>query len=662
LALTDPHSVILSQSLAKTLFGDSNPMNKPLKIDNLYSAKVTGVYQDLPQNAEFHDAKFIAPFDLMKTAPNWSARRETNWNNNGPAIYAQIAENQSFDGVSAKIKNEKYNHVDAEEQKKVKPAVFIQPMRNWHLYNKFEHGVRITSPQLQFVWLYGIIGAFVLLLACINFMNLSTARSERRAKEVGIRKAVGSLRSQLIIQFYSESLLVALCAFAVSVVLVLLALPWFNQVADKQISILWYNPMFWLLCIGFTLFTGLVAGSYPALYLSSFNPVKALKGTFKAGRLAAIPRKALVVVQFTVSITLIIGTIIVYGQVLFSKSRPVGYSREGLIYVNMQTDDIYKHFDAFRNDLLKTGAAVNAAESDGTINQLSSNNGGFSWKGKDPTVADKIYFGTIGISPEFGETAGWQFTDGRDFSRATAVSDSNSYVINEAAVKYMGLKTPVGETIHRDGKNFRIIGVIKDVLMESPYKPVSPTVFFLGPWYHATVNIRINPRSTTSDALAKIELVFKKYAPAMPFDYKFADEEYDRKFAAEQRIGTLATVFAGLAIFISCLGLFGLASFVAEQRTKEIGVRKVLGASVFNLWGMLSANFIKLVVLSQLIASPVAYYFLHQWLQHYHYRTEISWWIFAVTCAGAIGLTLLTVSFQAIKAALANPVKSLRSE
>jgi len=366
--------------------------------------------------------------------------------------------------------------------------------------------------------------------------------------------------------------------------------------------------------------------------------------------------------QFTVSVTLIIGTIIVYRQVLFSKSRPVGYTREGLIYVNMQTDDIFKHFDVFRNDLLKTGVVADAAESDGTINQLSSNNGGFSWKGKDPTVADKIYFGTIGVSPEFGKTAGWQFTGGRDFSRATVAGDSGAYVINEAAVKYMGLKNPVGETIQRDGKNFRVIGVIKDVLMESPHEPVSPTVFFLGPWYHATVNIKINPHSTTSDALAKIEPVFKKYAPAMPFDYKFADTDYAKKFTAEDRIGKLAGCFAGLAILISCVGLFGLASFVAEQRTKEVGIRKVLGASVTNLWAMLSKDFVVLVLLSCIVAIPIAWYFLHQWLQQYEYRTSISWWIFAAAASGALIITVLTVSFQAIKAALANPVRSLRSE
>lgn len=661
-ALTDPHSVILSASLAKTLFGDSDPMDKLLKIDDKLNVKVTGVYQDFPGNTEFSDVKFIAPWDLMKSSGSWYPSRETDWNDNGIVIYTRITENQSFESVSAKIKNEKFNHINQERQKTDNPAVFLQPMSNWHLYNKFEHGVSVTSPQLQFVWLYGIIGIFVLLLACINFMNLSTARSEKRAKEVGIRKAIGSLRSQLISQFFSESLLISLSAFAVALVLVLLSLPWFNQVADKQITILWANPVFWLVCVGFTLFTGLVAGSYPALYLSSFKPVKVLSGTFKAGRLAAIPRKVLVVVQFTVSIALIIGTIIVYRQVLFSKSRPVGYSREGLVYINMQTDDIHKHFDAFREDLLKIDAVANVAESNGTINELWSNNGGFNWRGKDPTTSDKMYFGTIGVTPEFGKTAGWQFTDGRDFSRATVTSDSNAYVVNEAAVKYMGLKNPVGETIQRDGKNFRIVGVIKDVLMESPYKPVTPTVFFLGTWYHATVNIRINPHNSTSDALGKIESVFKQYAPAMPFDYKFADTDYAKKFAAEDRIGKLAGCFAGLAILISCIGLFGLASFVAEQRTKEVGIRKVLGASVANLWGMLSKDFMGLVVLSCVIAIPIAYYFLYQWLQQYEYRTTISWWIFAAAAGGAMVITLLTVSFQAIKAAVANPVRSLRNE
>jgi len=658
--LTDPHSILLSASLAKAMFGNADPMGKILKIDSKLDVKVTGVYEDLSHNTEFSDLAFIMPWDLLIASSDWYRTRQVDWMDNFLVLYTQLAPGVDLEKVSADIRDIKLNHV-SREQAADKPAAFLHPMSKWHLYNKFENGVNATSQPLQSIWLFGIIGVFVLLLACINFMNLSTARAERRAKEVGIRKTIGSMRSQLILQFFTESILVAAFAFALAICLVLLILPWFNKVADKHLALLWEYPLFWLLGMGFTFITGMIAGSYPALYLSSFKAVKVLKGTFKAGRLASLPRKVLVVSQFTVSVTLIIGTIIVFRQIGFSKDRPAGYSREGLIYINMRTDDIHKHYDAFHKDLLRTGAVAEMAESNGTINELWSNNGGFSWKGKNPNIADKIFFGTIGVSREFGRTVGWQFTGGRDFSRSSA-GDSDAYVINEAAVRYMGLKNPVGETIQRDGKNFRVIGVIGDVLMESPYQPVTPTFFFLGTWYHATVSIKINPGTSAADALYKIERVFKRYAPGMPFNYQFADQDYAAKFRAEERIGKLAAFFAVLAILISCLGLFGLSSFVASQRTKEIGVRKVLGASVPQLWRLLSRDFVMLVGISLLLAMPAAYYFMQGWLRNYQYRTELSWWIFAAAGIGALFITLLTVSFQAIRAAIANPVKSLRSD
>ena len=655
--LTDSYSIILSQSLAKTLFGNVDPINKTLKIDNKTDVIVKGVYEDIPRNSDFNELSYIAPWDLYFVINPWMQYWKEDWNNNMLQVFAQLAPTATIDKVAAKIRDVKLAHSDA-EAKTFKPEIFLYPMSKWHLYNEFKNGVN-TAGAIQYVWLFGIIGAFVLLLACINFMNLSTARAEKRAKEIGIRKTIGSVRRQLIYQFLSEALLMAAVCFILSLALVQLTLPWFNEVANKEMNILWRNPAFWIISAGFILITGLVAGSYPALYLSSFQPIKVLKGYFSAGRFAALPRKVLVVIQFTVSISLIIGTIIVFRQIQFAKNRPVGYSREGLVYLRMLTENVHNHFEAFRTELLETGAVTDAAESNGAVTEIVENTGDFAWKGKDPNMKES--FGHIRVSHDYGKTVGWQFLAGRDFSRLN-ISDSFGLVLNEAAVKLMGLKNPVGEIIRHQGKDYTVLGIAKNMIMRSPFDPPRPSVFSILPWWGGALSIKIKPTARTNEALAKIETVFTKYAPGLPFDYRFADEEYGKKFSMEVRIGKLSSFFAILAIFISCLGLFGLASFVAEQRTKEIGVRKVLGASVFNLWKLLSKDFLGLIILSCCIAVPIAYHYLHEWLQKYEYRTEISWWIFAVAVGGALLITLLTVSFQAIKAAIANPVKSLRTE
>jgi ABC-type antimicrobial peptide transport system permease subunit len=655
--LTDPYSIVLSQSLAETLFGNADPIGKTLKIDNKTDVIVKGVYEDIPRNSDFNDLSYIAPWDLYFVINPWMQFWKEDWNNNMLQVFAQLAPTATIDRVAAKIKDVKLNHSD-EEAKTFRPEIFLHPMSKWHLYNEFNNGVN-TGGAIQYVWLFGIIGAFVLLLACINFMNLSTARAEKRAKEIGIRKTVGSVKRQLIHQFLSESVLMALVCFILSLALVQLMIPWFNEVSNKEMNILWGNPAFWIISTGFILITGLIAGSYPALYLSSFQPIKVLKGSFSVGRFAALPRKILVVIQFTVSISLIIGTIIVFRQIQFAKSRPVGYSREGLVYLRVLTENIHTHFEAFRNELLETGAVKDAAESNGAVTEIAENTGDFAWKGKDPNM--KQSFGHIRVSHDYGKTVGWQFLAGRDFSRLN-INDSSGLVLNEAAVKLMGLKNPIGEIIRHQGKDYTVLGVVKDMIMRSPFDPPRPSVFSILPWWGGALSIKIKPTVRPSEALAKVESVFTKYAPGLPFDYRFADEEYGKKFGIEIRIGKLSSFFAILAIFISCLGLFGLASFVAEQRTKEIGVRKVLGASVFNLWKLLSKEFLGLIMLSCCIAVPIAYHYLHEWLQKYEYRTEIRWWIFAAAIGGAIVITLLTVSFQAIKAAVANPVKSLRTE
>ncbi len=654
--LADPASIILSQSAAIALFGEADPINKTITLDTKIPVKVTGVYEDLPRNSSFGHWSFMVPWDLMVAEDKWFREEENPWRCNCFQTFVQLTDQADFDQVSAKIRDVKMKNIRQEELR-YKPQVFLNPMRQWHLYSQFEEGIR-TGGRIDLVWLFGLIGGFVLLLACINFMNLSTARSEKRVKEVGIRKAIGSARSQLIFQFMGESLLVVSLAFVVALGLVETTLPAFNQIADKQITMPWENPVFWLLGLGITLLTGLVAGSYPALYLSSFNPVKVLKGTFRAGRFAALPRRVLVVAQFAVSVALIIGTIIVFRQIQFAKNRPVGYSRADLVMVN-GSEAVHKHIDAIRNELKGTGAVVQVAESQGPITDVWATNGGFEWEGKDPGLS--VDFPNAAVSYEYGSTIGWQLLAGRDFSREFS-TDSSAFIINEAAVKFMGMQDPVGKIIRWDGKPFTIIGVVKNIVVDSPYQPIRPSLYHLDANASSFVTVRINPATSTRQALEKIETVFKKYNPAVPFSYQFVDQEYAKKFGDEERIGKLASVFAALAIFISCLGLFGLASFMAEARTKEIGVRKVLGASVLNLWGLLSKDFLVLVVIAFAIASPIAWYFLRNWLLQYEYRTEISWWIFAASGLGALLITLLTVSFQSIKAALANPVKSLRTE
>ena len=658
--LKDPNSILLSAAAAKAFFGDTDPINQLVKIDNKLSVKVTGVFDNLPYNTEFRDLNFIAPWELYVSSEPWVqwAKKEVAWGNNSFQLFVQIADNTDFSKVDKSIINAKQNNVPAED-KKYKAQIYLHPMRDWHLRSHWENGVK-TGGLIEYVWLFSLVGGFVLLLACINFMNLSTARSEKRAKEVGIRKAIGSLRTQLIGQFYSESLLVVVFAFALSVLLVSLTLPWFNEVANKRMVLPWTNGLFWLMGIGFTLITGIIAGSYPALYLSSFQPVKVLKGTFRVGRFASIPRKVLVVLQFTISLALITGTIIVYNQIQYSKSRPIGYNRDGLMMIEMKSPDFYGKLDLLRTELKSVDAIEEIAESSSPVTAVWSNNGGITWPGKDPNLdAD---FGSIWVSHAFGKTVGWQFKEGRDLSK-DFLTDSSAIVINEAAVKFMNIKNPVGTLVKwNDNKTYKIIGVIKDMLMSSPYEAVKQTIYLLNRENANWIVLKLNPNKSAAESITKIETAFKKLIPSAPFDYKFADTEFAAKFAAEERIGKLATFFAALAIFISCLGLFGLASFVAEQRTKEIGVRKVLGASVTNLWGLLSKDFVLLVLISCFIATPLAWYFMGKWLLKYDYRTSISVWVFVIAGFAALAITLLTVSYQAIKAALMNPVKSLRSE
>lgn len=661
--LREINSIMLSESTSKALFGDEDPIGKIVKVSNEYDLGVTAVYKDIPFNNTFNDTDYIIPWDHYVANREWIRDYAVdNWGNNSFQMFVQLADNASMTAVSEKIRNVKKDL--NEDTAEFNPQLFLFPMEDWYLRNNFVDGKQ-TDGRIKYVWLFGIIGAFVLLLACINFMNLSTARSEKRAKEVGIRKSIGSQKRQLIYQFLSESFLIVLLAFVVAVGIVMLTLNGFNELARKEIVFPLGKPIFWMISTVFILFTALLAGSYPALYLSSFRPVDVLKGTFKAGKYSGLARKILVVLQFTVSVAFIIGTVIVMQQINHAKNRPIGYDKEGLIQIPTFSQDFIGKSELMREQFLGSGAVVAMATSSSPTTRIWSNRSGYTWEGKPEGFQED--FAWTEVSPEYAGTLNLKIVEGRDFSREMA-SDSLGILINKTAVEYMGVANPVGLVIRDSdeedpGPDMKVIGVVEDMIAQSPYEPVKQG------WYvydrhdnFSYYNLRLNPRQSASENLAVIERVFKDNFPAIPFQYDFVDDEYAEKFAAEQRIGTLSGIFTALAILISCLGLFGLTSFVAEQRTKEIGVRKVLGATVLNVWNMLSRDFLKLVVISCFIAVPISYYVMNGWLQDYPYRVILSWWHFALAILGALLITILTVSFQAIKAANANPVNSLRTE
>ncbi|MBS1662233.1 MAG: ABC transporter permease [Bacteroidetes bacterium] len=648
-SLRDPSTVLISQSAAVALFGSENAVGKTFSYNNRLPLTVGGVYADQPQSSSFRDIDFFLPMSHQ-----WMSWLTTNtdFDNHSCRIFARLAGNATAEQATARIKDLCTPFVKHSIE-----TYSVLPFEDLYLHYN-EAGGGIGEGRIGFLRMIGLIGAFVLLLACINFMNLATARSEQRAREVGIRKTVGSLRGQLIGQFLGESVLVTLLAFVLAVGLAALSLPWFSSLSGKAMTMPWTSLVFWGVALTFTVVTGLLAGSYPAFYLSGFRPVKVLKGTFKAGRGASTPRKVLVVAQFSISLALIIGTVTIFRQIQFAKDRPVGYDRAGLVNVPINTDSLDHHYESLRMALLNTGVVANVAASSKTMTSFDQNNW-LEWAGMREDQRN-ITFRDVWVNADFGPTVGWTVVQGRDFSRSYG-TDSSSAIVNEEGARILGFKNPIGQTVKHWGKSYTIIGVTKDMVVNNPFDKIQPAIF-MGEGGHYTHIIRIKPGTPVRAALASIESVYKKFNPASPFLYHFNDENYERKFLTETHIGNLASVFSGLAILISCLGLFGLASFVAEQRTKEIGVRKVLGASVVNLWALLSGDFVKLVVLSCLIAMPLSYFFMSKWLQNYTLHTSLSGWIFVAAGVGILSITLITVSYQALKAALMNPVKSLRTE
>ena len=651
-ALNEPNAIVLSKSLANALFDNEDPIGKIIRFDAVSDMKVTAVFEDLPDNSEFKSVEYYVSWAYFLNQNEWAQSSVQRWDNHSFQIFAQLKENADITIVSQKIRDLEKPHNGG-----ANPENFLFPMSDWHLYSDFENGVNIGG-RTQYVWLFGLIGLFVLLLACINFMNLSTARSEKRAKEVGIRKTVGSMRGQLIMQFLSESLMATFLALILSVVMVFLSLNAFNEIADKAISIPWGNPALWVSLLAVAIFTGLVAGSYPAFYLSSFQPLKVLKGTIRLGKNASLPRKVMVTIQFTVSVALIIGTIVVFQQINYAKNRPLGYQQERVISF-FSNYEIVEKYDVLKNEFMKTGAVEKMAYAASPITNIWSNSSNFNWEGKDPNIVSS--FGNIGCSFEFGETINWEILEGRDFSTSYS-TDTTALILNEAAVQQVGIQDIVGKTIKYQDKPHQVIGVVKNMIMQSPWSPIKPTIFRIDPEQVNVFTLKLMSGIPTQEALAKIEKVFKRHSPSSPFDFDFVDEEYASKFSDEVRIGKLARIFAFLAIFISCLGLFGLSAYVAEQRTKEIGIRKVLGATIANLWILQSKSFVVLVLLSCCVAIPLAWYYLDAWLTQYDYRIQLNWGVFVFAGFLALVITFITVSFQSVKAALKNPIGSLKNE
>lgn len=651
--LNDPHNIVITEQLAIKLFGKNvDAVGKVIMINHTDNVRVTGVLKDLPNNTAF-DFEYLMPWSYLRK----KGGDDNSWANTGTKTYLLLKPNARLASVEPKIKMIQQKYFD--NAKEMKWQVFLYPISRWHLYSNFENGYETGSGRITFVRLFGIIAAFILLIACINFMNLSTARSEKRAKEVGIRKVMGAQKFSLITQFIGESILLALIAGAIAMIIVQINLPAFNQLTQKKLFIPFSHLYFWLAAIGFIIFTGLLAGSYPAFFLSSFQPVKVLKGAFKKVNTLIAPRKVLVVLQFTFAITLIICTLIVKQQIDYAKNRQTGYDRNNLVYFYL-SDDIEKSYSLLKNDLLQSGVANAVTKASAPLTASWSNGMGQEWEGKDPN--NKTDFRKYNEDGGLGKTAGLQFIMGRDIDVGKYPTDSSAVILNEAALKVMNFKNPIGQIIREGGQQWHVVGVIKDFILESPYQQIKPMLIYGPKSSFSIILAKLNDKNTIATNLQAMETIVKKYDPDYLFLSNFIDEEYAHKFEDENRVGVLAGLFAGLTIFISCLGLFGLATYMAETRIKEIGVRKVLGASVTNVATLLSTDFVKLIVISIVIASPIAWFTMHKWLESYTYRINISWFVFVAAGLLAVVIALITVSFQSIKAAMANPVKSLRAE
>jgi ABC-type antimicrobial peptide transport system permease subunit len=653
-ALNDPEAIVLTKGTAQDLFGHQDVVGQYVKWNNADELKITGIIEDISNDTYFGERDYFMAYQHFENQEPWVQYAKNDWGSYSCITYVELMAGAGKDQVLPKIRN-----LIQTNYKETKNEVGLYPMSQWRLYNEFDNW-EASAGRIVYVRMFGIIGMLVLLLACINFMNLSTAQSIKKAKEIGVRKAIGSLRHQLIGQFLVEAVFMSFIAMVVSILIVMILLPAFNTILQVGVSIPVQSPVFWMVVILVVLGTGLMAGSYPSFYLSSISSIKALKGKFISPGTAISPRRVLVVVQFVASIGLIISTLTIYKQIQYTKSRPTGYNGAGVLVVDMK-EDLIKNYEVLKNELLSTGIVESVTKSSSPVYTTHSNSVIEQYPGS--VGDDKVSIVNIAVSPDYFKTLGMQLLEGRDFNAFSFDADSDKVIINLAAKELMQLKDPLGNILtEKGGRRREVIGVVENSIMENPYEKVRAARFICDPNWAGYIMFRIKDQVSFSKVESSIASIFDKYNPAFPFEYKFVDQEYGKKFALEVTVGKLASILAILAIFISCLGLFGLSSFVAEQRKKEIGVRKVIGASVFNLWQLLSKEFVVLVGISSLLAAPIAYYFMNEWLQKYSYRTEMSWWIFVAASIGALLITLLTVSFQALKAASANPIQSLKSE
>lgn len=655
-ALNDPQAIVLTKSTAIALFGNSTAIGKTLKIDNAGALRVTAVVGDVPGNSTVK-FKFLISFDYLKQFDH-VRRNLDNWRDKSFQCFVTLKDGATPADLEPGLSNMQKG-VNPEDYQLWKITTMLHPMKDWHLYNSYN--AEGFSGFVTYVRMFVIVGALVLLIACINFTNLSTAHSAKRAKEVGIRKAIGSLRSSLIFQFLTEAVLMAVAGFLISLLVVSVSLPFFNQLINDSISVPWTEPGFWLLMMAYVVTCGVLAGLRPAFYLSSFRPIKVLKGDFVAGATAGWSRRILVVLQFTCSVALIISTVIIYQQIQYAKDRPPGYDSNRLL-MTYASGDLTKNYRVLKNELLQSGVISNVTMSSSPVTDVWSNQRVDDWPGKKP--GESLILQTVAVSDkDYFKTVGMQLISGRNFTGNPA-ADSLDVILNEAAVKQIQLTNPLGQTLtwHDVPQKIRVIGVVKDALMKSPFSAPEPGIFIFDPNWASVITYKLSPNINTHVAIKKIGKIFDKYNPSSAYYYEFVDDNYLAKFRQEVLVGKLSGIFAALAILISCLGLFGLAAYVAQQRTREIGIRKVLGASVSRLWLLLCKEFVLLVFFGCTVASPLAYYFSGQWLQQYAYRIDIGPEVFLLSAATALLITLLTVSFKTVNAAKASPVKTLRNE